>query len=433
MRGIIVVVVLSSFDPVAAAEPEWLPVLEANGAVPVDGPQDSWFGAGTMPAAGIYRATGPWLLFGARLRAGFLVDGDAPGNGLMDPDTGGLGTLTASARVRPLARPDDPAHGTGPWIELAGGGAVTGDLVRPTYEIGVGWGFPLGGVNLGPSLRYLQVMQPNDEFDGRDAQVALLGVELSLFDGRTAPPPAPIAEPVRVVEAPSPKDTDGDGILDPDDKCPTEAEDADGFQDADGCPDPDNDGDGILDAADKCPLEAEVMNGVDDEDGCPDEGLFQVIEDRIILEERVLFDTNRARVRSAGKPVLKAIIDFWAKHPEWERVVIEGHADERGTDKYNQWLSETRSQRVRDALVSFGVEAGKIDVKGYGKSRPRDQRHNEKAWERNRRVEFVLIRKRTVPAAPGEGTPAGEPAPAPETAPAPEPAPQPEKAPGGAP
>ena len=82
-------------------------------------------------------------------------------------------------------------------------------------------------------------------------------------------------------------------------------------------------------------------------------------------------------------------------------------------------------------MIRIGVEVGKIDVKGYGKSRPRDQRHNEKAWERNRRVEFVLIRKRTVPAAPGAGTPPGEPTPAPEAAPAPEPAP--EKAPGGAP
>lgn len=66
------------------------------------------------------------------------------------------------------------------------------------------------------------------------------------------------------------KDTDGDGILDGADQCPTEAEDKDGFDDGDGCPDPDNDQDGILDAKDKCPNKAEDRDGFQDSDGCPD-------------------------------------------------------------------------------------------------------------------------------------------------------------------
>ena|GEM_PF-5784673 len=67
-------------------------------------------------------------------------------------------------------------------------------------------------------------------------------------------------------------DNDGDGIADAVDKCPNDAEDKDGFQDDDGCPDPDNDGDGIADAVDKCPNEPETVNGIDDQDGCPDQG-----------------------------------------------------------------------------------------------------------------------------------------------------------------
>jgi hypothetical protein len=67
------------------------------------------------------------------------------------------------------------------------------------------------------------------------------------------------------------KDNDGDGILDKDDHCPNQAEDIDGFQDTDGCPDPDNDGDGIEDARDQCPDKKETMNGYKDDDGCPDE------------------------------------------------------------------------------------------------------------------------------------------------------------------
>lgn len=66
-------------------------------------------------------------------------------------------------------------------------------------------------------------------------------------------------------------DNDKDGIYDSEDKCPDQAEDMDGFRDDDGCPDDDNDKDGILDKDDICPHEKEIVNGYKDEDGCPDE------------------------------------------------------------------------------------------------------------------------------------------------------------------
>jgi outer membrane protein OmpA-like peptidoglycan-associated protein len=65
-------------------------------------------------------------------------------------------------------------------------------------------------------------------------------------------------------------DNDGDGIPDRTDKCPNEPEDKDGYQDDDGCPEVDNDGDGIPDAQDKCPNDPEDRDGFQDDDGCPD-------------------------------------------------------------------------------------------------------------------------------------------------------------------
>ncbi len=65
-------------------------------------------------------------------------------------------------------------------------------------------------------------------------------------------------------------DTDEDGILDVDDQCPADAEDSDGYEDSDGCPDKDNDGDAISDDADKCPNEAEDIDQFEDLDGCPE-------------------------------------------------------------------------------------------------------------------------------------------------------------------
>jgi OmpA-OmpF porin, OOP family len=70
--------------------------------------------------------------------------------------------------------------------------------------------------------------------------------------------------------APTGRDVDADGVLDRDDQCPRIAEDRDGFEDSDGCPDPDNDRDRILDVKDKCRDAAETVDGFKDEDGCPD-------------------------------------------------------------------------------------------------------------------------------------------------------------------
>jgi outer membrane protein OmpA-like peptidoglycan-associated protein len=65
-------------------------------------------------------------------------------------------------------------------------------------------------------------------------------------------------------------DNDRDGILDANDRCPNQPEDMDGYQDTDGCPEADNDSDGVIDGQDQCPEEAEDFDGFEDEDGCPE-------------------------------------------------------------------------------------------------------------------------------------------------------------------
>jgi len=408
--GLVLVLTLSLPAPAGAdGDQGWLLAAELPGAVPLGAPQNDWFGPGGMPAAALYWSLSPRFLVGGKLRAGGLSDGDPPGGGLMDPGNGGLLSLGAGVRLRPAPSPA-ARRGAGPWLELFASTALTGDLVRPTFEIGAGWGFPLGPVNIGPSVRYLPVLQRSNNLDGRDAKLALFGIEVSLLDRRpprreAPPPPPPVAAP-----APQPAgDRDHDGILDPDDKCPDQPEDIDGFADDDGCPDPDNDGDHILDVDDKCPLEPEVVNGIDDDDGCPDRGLFVVVEDRIVLEERILFDSGRARVKHGGKKVLAAINAFWRQHPEYVRVVIEGHADNRGSDRYNQWLSEERARRVKRAMEAAGADGSKIETVGYGETKPRVPNDSHAGREKNRRVEFVMIREHQElqAAPPAAGAPAG--------------------------
>ena len=90
---------------------------------------------------------------------------------------------------------------------------------------------------------------------------------LAAFTWRKPPQRGPEIDPKAMLG-----DTDADGVLELDDRCPSDPEDDDGFQDDDGCPDIDNDQDGIMDTLDRCPDQAEVVNGFMDSDGCPDRG-----------------------------------------------------------------------------------------------------------------------------------------------------------------
>ncbi len=207
------------------------------------------------------------------------------------------------------------------------------------------------------------------------------------------PEPEPVIAKVEP-PPPTPMDSDGDGILDPSDACPQEPEDMDGFEDEDGCPDPDNDGDGILDADDACPLEAEIVNGIDDEDGCPDEGIITMIEDRVVLGEKVLFDKNRARVKRQGRKALQAIITLYLQHPEWGAMSVEGHADTQGPTDYNLSLSRRRADRVRHEMIDLGMPAERISSKGFGETKPIASGDGEEAMQTNRRVEFVILNLR---------------------------------------
>jgi len=374
--------------PTALADEPWLLTLDGEAAVPVDDPQSHWFGAGGSVGAGVYRPLTSWVMLGARARGGILQNANTPREtGYVDPGMGGFATLGVAARLRLWGRTGDPSRGTGPWLEIGGGAALTGDLVRAAFEGGVGWGFPIGALGFAPTVRYVQLLQPDDALDGRDARMVLFGLEVVLFDARREPPPPP-PEP--------PGDRDYDGIIDPEDACPDDPEDFDQYEDEDGCPEPDNDQDGILDEDDQCVFEPEVVNGVEDQDGCPDEGLIEFVDDRIVLDDTVLFAYDRAYVRPQARPVLEAIIELWRQHPEWERVRIEGHTDIQGRARYNLRLSERRATNVMEALIDLGMPREMIESVGYGETRPLNRGTREATHQRNRRVEFVVISRRAV-------------------------------------
>jgi OOP family OmpA-OmpF porin len=231
----------------------------------------------------------------------------------------------------------------------------------------------------------------------------------------------------KAIEQPKgPKDSDGDGIPDDVDKCPTEAEDKDGFQDEDGCPDPDNDGDGVPDAQDKCPDKPETKNGYQDEDGCPDEVPAKVKKFTGVIEG-INFKVNDATLLPGSNGVLdKAVAvlkEFGDLHME-----IQGHTDDQpmaagGKYKDNNELSQARADTVKAYFVSKGIDESRVVAKGYGDTAPIVPPADLKggklnaARAKNRRVEFRLTSKLT------ESSTGAAPAPSPTPSPTPAPGP----------
>jgi outer membrane protein OmpA-like peptidoglycan-associated protein len=222
----------------------------------------------------------------------------------------------------------------------------------------------------------------------------------------------------RDAPVPGPGDMDGDGIPDNIDQCPRVPEDLDGFQDADGCPDPDNDGDGITDKLDKCPNDPEDRDGFQDEDGCPDPdndkdgipdvadkcpnepgvapdgcprkyNLVVVTEKKIEIKQTVFFDTNRATIKRVSFPLLNEVAQALADNPTI-KVEIQGHTDSQGSARSNLKLSQKRAESVRAYLIKRSVAGDRMVAKGYGKEVPIADNRTSEGRSQNRRVEFVI-------------------------------------------
>ena len=183
-----------------------------------------------------------------------------------------------------------------------------------------------------------------------------------------------------------PVDTDRDGIFDEDDACPTEPEDFDRFEDADGCPDLDNDADGILDVDDACP----DVPGPPENDGCPDTSRVVIEEGELQILEKIYFDFDSATIQERSYPILDEVASVLKTHPELGAVRIEGHTCRLGPAGYNLRLSQQRADSVRRYLVDQGgVDPDRLTAKGFGESEPLiPDAKTEEQLAQNRRVEF---------------------------------------------
>lgn len=149
----------------------------------------------------------------------------------------------------------------------------------------------------------------------------------------------------------------------------------------------DTDGDGIRDNKDRCPTEA----GPKSNQGCPEERKVEIRpEDYRIAARPIHFDFALATLRPDALPILQAVTDVLKAKPTIRRLSIEGHCDFIGTDEFNDWLSLERAKAVQDYLVEHGVEPERLQIVGHGERVPIDPADTDEAREKNRRVEFVF-------------------------------------------
>ena len=102
------------------------------------------------------------------------------------------------------------------------------------------------------------------------------------------------------------------------------------------------------------------------------------------VPDRVFFATNEIILTTASRETLRKQA-AWLRQNSDVTVVVEGHADERGTREYNLALGERRANAAKDYLMTYGVSSDRIKVLSYGKERPVDSGSNPLSWSKNRR------------------------------------------------
>ena len=102
------------------------------------------------------------------------------------------------------------------------------------------------------------------------------------------------------------------------------------------------------------------------------------------VPDRVFFATNETVLTTASRETLRKQA-AWLRKNSKINIVLEGHADERGTREYNLALGERRANAAKDYLMTYGISSNRISVLSYGKERPVDSGSNPLAWSKNRR------------------------------------------------
>ena len=149
----------------------------------------------------------------------------------------------------------------------------------------------------------------------------------------------------------------------------------------------------------------ETFNGFEDDDGCPDKPSLAVLTgEKIEIKQQVNFATNKSTIKKDSFPLLAGVAKIMSLHPEITKVRVEGHTDNRGTEKHNLKLSQDRAASVRTHLISVGgIDASRLDAQGFGLTKPIAPNKTAKGRAANRRSEFIIVERAPAADAPPAG------------------------------
>lgn len=276
------------------------------------------------------------------------------GEGFGGYQTGGL-----ALRIHPL-----PHVEVGDlWVSGGPNAVFTGGLVRFGLEAGVGFEFHIKERwRLGPYVRYAHVFQPSShELGPADAGFVQIGLSVAFSPGKH-----------KAADVEPEEDTDEDEEI--------AARSA-----------------RLAEAAQEENKEIKETEEIEEDE--PEEERIETVAERELREvgERILFahGSDEPLVDSMG--ALVRVGQIIEENPEWEKITIEGHASETGPDDVNYRLSRRRAERLKELLVSAGVDRSRIEVVGRGKDELEVRGSSESAHARNRRVVFKVHVVRQVP------------------------------------
>lgn len=114
-------------------------------------------------------------------------------------------------------------------------------------------------------------------------------------------------------------------------------------------------------------------------------------QDRAALaSETVYFDFDSAAIKTSERSKVEAVANY-LKGKSGIALLVEGHCDERGTEEYNRSLGERRALALREGLAAAGADPQRIITRSFGEDKPVDPGHDESAWRKNRRGEFIVL------------------------------------------
>jgi len=118
---------------------------------------------------------------------------------------------------------------------------------------------------------------------------------------------------------------------------------------------------------------------------------LKIVEDKPVVLRNVLFDTNSAVIVASSFSELDELVGY-LKRSKDKKIVLSGHTDTVGSDSANQKLSEARAKSVMEYLVQKGIENNRLSAVGFGEERPVDSNDTFEGRQKNRRVEFIVVK-----------------------------------------